>query len=182
MVASRAVLTPEQTRFLRREQMIAPAVFNFVFNVGAGWLVFRQTQPVPIWFELSMPGLLAPNLVGDILGMFFFLPFVTCLLVTPLVRRAAQAGKVTRVRLVAKQHPILRHFPASTWQRGALVGSVSALGIAPFAIGLLSLFGAEALPLATAVGLKGVLAAGLAALTTPWFALYVLADDAQPHA
>lgn len=168
------MLTHAQTRFLALDQGVAPAVFNFALNAAVGFLVFGPLQSVPTWPELSLAGLTAPNLAGDFFGMFFFLPLFTCLVVTPLVRRAAKSGKIAQLSLPADEHRLLRHLPSSSFRRGALVGLLATLGLAPCAIGLLAVLDVNALPPASAASLKGVLAAGLAGLTTPVFALYAL--------
>lgn len=163
------MLSPSQRTFLTREQIVAPALFNLALNAGLAWLVFRNHTPIPLWGD--------PSIAGDLLGTLFLLPFFTCLAVTPLVRRAARAGKVDRLDIVPGQHRVLRLLPRSIWARAALAGLVCLVLFGPPSVLLLSALGIESFSLATAVPFKGVFAGLLAALVTPWLALYALARD-----
>lgn len=162
------MLTPSQRRFLAVEQIIVPTLFNLVFNAGLGWVVFRGHTPVPLWGD--------PSLGADILGMLFFLPCFTCLIATPLIKRAAQAGKVDRLTIAPEEHRVLRYLPRSLWLRSGLVGIVCVFAFGPVSLGVLSAMGLHQWTLTDAIWFKGVYAGVLAALVTPIIALYALSQ------
>lgn len=178
------MLTPAQRRWFLLEQIVVPTLFNLAFNAGLGWLTFRMQTPVPLWSVPSMwTDLLKPSVGGDILGMLFFLPGLTCLIGTPLIQRAARLGKVERVGITPEQHWLLRHLPRSLWFRAAFIGFGCVLLFGPVSIGLLLLLGLNAWSLSAAVWFKGVYAGLLAALVTPPIALYALSrHEREPAA
>jgi hypothetical protein len=166
------MLNAAQRTFITNEQTIAPAVFNFLLNAGLGWVLFRHLQLVPLWGD--------PSIAGDIAGTLFFLPFFTCLIVTPLVKRAARAGKVEGLAIAPAEHPLLRLLPRSIWARAMVVGLASVVLLGGPLIGLLSVLGVEGWSVGTAVTIKGIYAALIAALVTPYLALYALTRDSEP--
>ncbi|MFT3922323.1 MAG: hypothetical protein QM778_07295 [Myxococcales bacterium] len=167
-------LTPDQRRYLLLEHCLLPALVNLVFNAAIGWLIFRHALPVRMWPELSWPGILQPNFAGDVSGMFFFLPLVTCLAVTRFVVGAVREGKVALLAIRRADHPILRHLPVSVWPRAILMGSLCSVVLGSLVVLILTLMGVNSLSLGFAVGLKGLLAALLAAVATPVMAVHEL--------
>lgn len=162
-------LTDGQRSFLALEQIVVPALFNFAFNAVLGWLEFRTHTPLPLWGEPSM-GL-------DLLGMLFFLPAFSCLIGTPLIRHAARQGKVDWLPYSLSEHALLRRLPSSTWRRAAVLGALCTGVLGPLSIGAILLAGATSWSLWDAVIFKGLYAGILAALVTPWLALYALLDE-----
>jgi hypothetical protein len=159
-------LSGEQRRFLWLAQGVVPFVINVVLNGVIGWAMFRGMTAVPLWGEASIG--------GDTLGTSFFLPAITCLIVTPLVRGQVRKGQA----------------PAFT---GALAGWLRAfqrpLGLRALALGLacvpvagglavagLGALGVESLGFVPFLGFKAAYAGVLAALVTPAIALLALAD------
>jgi hypothetical protein len=168
------MLNAAQRTFIVNEQTIVPAVFNLALNAGLGWVVFKKFESVPLWGD--------PSIAGDIVGTLFFLPFLTCLIVTPLVKRAARAGKVEWLSIAPGEHPVLRLFPRSVWLRALLVGLASVVLFGVPLLGLLALLGVEGWSVSTMVSAKGIYAALIAALVTPYLALYALAGGEEPAA
>ena len=169
------MLTAAQRRWFLLEQLVVPTLFNLAFNAFLGWATFRPYTPVPLWFELRIwSDLLKPTIGGDVLGMLFFLPGLTCLIGTPLIKRAARLGKVERLRIAPEEHWLLRRMPRSLWVRAGFIGLACVVAFGPVSIGVLSFLGLTAWPLGAAVWFKGVYAGLLAALVTPPIALYAL--------
>jgi hypothetical protein len=160
------MLNPAQRAFITNEQILVPAVFNLALNAGLGWVLFHKHVPVPLWGD--------PSIANDIIGTLFFLPFFTCLVVTPLVKKAAQAGKVEGLAITPAEHPVLRLLPRSVWARAGFIGLACVVLFAPPSIGLLTAIGMQGWSIGTAVIFKGVFAGLLAALVTPYLALYAL--------
>jgi hypothetical protein len=164
-------LTNNQRSFLALDQIVVPALFNFAFNAAIGWLEFHNHTPLPLWGDPSM-GL-------DILGMLFFLPAFSCLIGTPLIRRAAREGKVDWLPYAVSEHALLRRLPQSTWRRAAALGAVCTGVLGPPSVGALILFDATAWQLWDAIVFKGIYAGVLAAVVSPWLALYALLDERE---
>jgi hypothetical protein len=168
------MLNAAQRTFIVNEQTIVPAVFNLALNAGLGWVVFKKFESVPLWGD--------PSIAGDIVGTLFFLPFLTCLIVTPLVKRAARTGKVEWLSIAPGEHPVLRLFPRSLWLRALLVGFASVVLVGVPLIGLLAVLGTASWSVGTMVIVKSIYAALIAALVTPYLALYALTGGEEPAA
>ena len=169
MHSLRMSLTDGQRTFLALEQVVVPALFNFAFNAALGWVEFRNHTPLPLWGDPSM-GL-------DLLGMLFFLPAFSCLIGTPLIRRAARQGKVDWLPYAFSEHVLLRRLPRSTWRRAGVLGALCTGVLGPLSIGAMIAYDATSWALWDAVLFKGIYAGVLAALVTPWLALYALLDE-----
>ena len=163
------MLNAAQRTFITNEQTIVPAVFNLLLNAGLGWMAFKHLEQVPLWGKESI--------AGDIVGTFFLLPFFTCLIVTPLVKRAARAGKVEWLGIGPQEHPVLRLLPRSIWARAVLVGFACVVLFGAPAIALLSVLGVQGSSVGTIVIAKGIYAGLIAGLVTPVLALYALTGD-----
>jgi len=158
-------------------QALGAAVFNLLLNGGIAWLSFRGAVALPLWAR-------GPCVAFDTIGTSLFLPLVTCLIMTPLVRRGARAagdGGAARGWTRATR-PFLRRLPRNFALRGLAVGLVSAALVAPAALALLSLAGVVAMNGGGIVVWKAVYSGVLAALVTPIFALGALADVAESAA
>ncbi len=161
-------LSAEQRRYLVREQMIAPAIFNFALNAAIAWLLFRSLSTVPLWG--------ASSLAVDTLVTLFLLPFLTCLIVTPQVRRARRRGVVAPLAQPRAAYPALRWLPESLTGRAAALGALGVLAGAPLLIGGLVVAGVESLSPGYTVLLKGVYTALLSCAVNPLVALCALSD------
>ena len=123
-------LPPGVFPYLLIGHVLIPFFINVAVNVGLGLLTFGGSDKVPVWA-------LEKGAVADFLGCCFFLPLITCLIATPIVRRQAAAGTVSRIPV--KDVPTwLRLFRGSffpralKWGVGGLVvfaGPVSAAWI-----------------------------------------------------
>ena len=160
-------LSEKHRSWLIREQVIAPAAINFVLNAGIAWLIFRGRGVVPLWGE----GGIAP----DAIATLFLLPFLTCLIVTPLVRRAVGAGKVPPLDGAIGLPQVVLRLPRALPARAAALGLGGVLVGAPLVLGAIAVAGG-ALDVQTLVLSKGVYTGALAALVGPMIALRTLAE------
>jgi hypothetical protein len=167
------MLTPAQRTFITVEQIILPFLFNLAFNAALGWYLFRAHEPVPLWGD--------PSIGADILGMLFFLPFFTCIIGTPLIKRATRLGKVDKLTIAPEEHWLLRHLPRSLWARSTLIGLACMVALGPISIGLLAVLDLHSWTLSAAIPFKGIYAGVLAALVTPPIALYALSQHETPR-
>jgi len=161
-------------RTLLLGQAIGSVVLNVPLNGGAAWGSF---PPVP-----SLPLFAKGNCVaGDTIGTSFFLPLVTCLVLTPIVRRLLRKRAVAPVAR-ADLPGFVRFLPANFVGRGALVGLISALTIALVTLALLHGLGFEAMTRGQVAIYKAVYTAILGILVTPLFGYRALADAAPQSA
>jgi len=161
-------LSEKHRAYLVREQMIAPALINFALNVAIAWLIFRGRGRVPLWGE--------GGVAQDTFATLFLLPFLTCLIVTPLVRRAVASGKIPPLDAAGAVPPLASRLPRSLLARSAALGLGAVLVGAPLLLGGLAAAGVTALGVSSLVLGKGVYTALLAALVGPLIALRALAD------
>jgi hypothetical protein len=159
--------------YLVREQVITPALVNCALNGMIAWLIFRSRPAIPVWGE--------GGLVFDTIATLFLLPFLTCLIVTPLIRRGVAGGKVPALRWRAADHAVLGYLPLSVWARGAAIGALAVVAGLPLILGGLSLAGIASLAPLRVVVLKGVYTGLLAGLVGPVIALCAI-SEASPVA
>jgi hypothetical protein len=171
-------LSTPQRQYLLVAQSAVPLVINFVLNGALGLLLFRGVDPVPTWGVES-------SAAPDLIGTCFFLPAITCLIVTPLVRRHVRSGAVERVP---------RPEPRPAWLRllgGRLFPRAVAFGLAGLALfggllaALLIAVGPETFGLTRFLWIKASFSGALGALVTPLIGLIALLEvdaGAQPVA
>ncbi len=164
-------LSEKHRSWLIREQVIAPAAINFVLNAGIAWLLFRGRGVVPLWGE--------GGIAVDALATLFLLPFCTCLIVTPLVRRAVAAGKVPPLDAAIGLPQAIERLPRALLARAAALGLGGVVAGAPVVLGAVAVAGGE-LTVPTLVLSKGVTTGVLAAFVGPMIALRALAEPAGP--
>jgi ribosomal protein S18 acetylase RimI-like enzyme len=159
-------VSPQLRRFLWREHAAVAFAVNVVINAAIGWATFRGAAVIPRWGEASV--------AGDMLGMSFFLPAITCLIVTPLVRGAARRGAAPALEgaLPRWLHPFRRALPV----RALLLGLACVPIAGGLAVALLHGLGVESLAFAPFLGWKALYSGLLGACVQPAIALLALAD------
>jgi hypothetical protein len=157
-------LSAAHRRLLIVDNGVGAAAFNFALNGAIAWLLFRSATHVPLWGQ--------PSIAGDTLITAFLLPFLTCLIVSRLVARQVEEGRIPRLSEAPSA--------ASSWsrrsplQRGALLGAASVVLAAVPVVVALTLSGSAGFALWPFIGFKAAFAAFLAAIVTPlvaWWAL-----------
>ncbi len=167
-------LSSGQRRYLLVGQCIIPFAINFVLNGIIGFLMFRDVNPVPTWGIESSAG-------PDLIGTCFFLPAITCLIVTPLVRRHVRSGMVERASRPEDLPSWLRPFRRPLATRCLLFGLIGlALVGGPVAGGLLSAAPAQ-FGLTFFLWSKASFSAVLGGVVTPIIGLVALAEG-EHHA
>ncbi|HYV57948.1 MAG TPA: hypothetical protein VE911_10400 [Candidatus Nitrosopolaris sp.] len=161
-------MSPAHRRFLVLEQGVGAAIFNFVLNAGIAWLLFHQLDTVPIRGQQSI--------VGDTVATSVILPFLTCLIVTPIVRRRIRQGALAPLDARAP----LAWLPRRTGLRALVFGCLGGLAFAPVTIAILDALGVTALGFRHFVVFKASFAALAALVVTPVISLAALAGDVAP--
>ncbi len=160
-------MSPAYRRFLLVEHSVGSAVVNFLLNGVIAWLLFRHLALVPLWGQQSI--------AGDTIGTTFFLPFITCLIVTPMARRQMRSRNLGALRWSPATYPALAWVPASTFRRGLVFGASCVVAVAPVALVLLVGLGVASMPFWSFVTFKATFAAGLAAVVQPIIAWWAIA-------
>lgn len=163
-------LSQSHRDYLIREQVIGPALINFVINALIGWSIFHALDEIPIWGD--------PGVAGDLVVTLFALPLVVCLIATPLVRMAAKKGKVPSLPQGLQSQPWISRLPNHLFVRALFFATVTALIGGPLVLALLKMSGLESMSLTTFIWIKGGVSALAAALISPPIALRAIADSA----
>lgn len=151
-------------------QAIGSVVLNVPLNGGAAWATFPPIAALPVFARGNC-------VAGDTIGTSFFLPLVTCLVLTPIVRRLLRGGATAPIKR-ADLPGYARFLPANFVGRGALVGLLSALSFGILTLVLLSVLGVESMTRGQVAVYKAVYTAILGIVVTPLFGYRALADAA----
>jgi hypothetical protein len=157
-------MSPAHIRFLLLEEGAGSIIVNLLINSIIAFLMFRGAASVPLWGQQSI--------AGDTIGTAFFLPLFTCLIVTPLARRQVRGG---RLAPLAGAPLGLQWMPGRALWRGAVLGIVCMLAVAPPTIAMLTVFGVTQQTFWGFVCFKALFAAALGAVVTPLIALWAIA-------
>jgi hypothetical protein len=160
-------VTPAQRRFLLLDNGVGPFVINLLINGAIAWLLYRNATHVPLWGQSSI--------AGDTIATSFLLPFITCLIVTPLARGRVRTGQVAQV--IGESG---RWLPRNAVWRGALVGILCLMALVPLTLSTLHLVGIAALTPWHFVYFKASFAAIEGVLVTPFLALWAISDAPAP--
>lgn len=159
-------LSTAQRGYLVVGQSIVPAIINLVLNGAIGFAMFRNVAELPLFGD--------PSIVVDTLATCFFLPAITCLIVTPIVR--GQVRKGVAQPLSGALPGWLAPFHLSLVPRAFALGlAIAALAGGMAVLALLAL-GVDALAFTPFLFCKAVFAGLLGGLVTPLIALLALAD------
>jgi hypothetical protein len=161
-------ISSEQRSYLLVGHGVVAFAINFALNGAIGWLTFRGTDPVPTWSAQAAAG---PDLVGTCL----FLPAITCLIVTGIVRRHARTSLVSP--LAGPLPRPLAHFRRPLASRALLFG-LAGLALVGAPLGLVG-WAPETLALSPFLWSKASFSAVLGGLVTPLIALVALSDPAS---
>jgi cytochrome P450 len=159
------ILSSEQCSLIRRSFVLNPTVINFLLNGAIAWLIYGRT-----------PTILLATLTVDTLLTCFLIPFLTCLIVVPIVWQLVRQGETTVVAWSRVDFWWLRWLPNGKWARALAIGVATAVLGTLIIVGLLSLLGIDSMAGSSFVWFKAAYTAVVAAFVTPLLALASLAD------
>ena len=162
-------LSSLQRQYLLVAQCVIPFVINFVLNGVIGLLMYRGVDPVPTWGVESSAG-------PDLIGTCFILPAITCLVVTPLVRRDIRLGKVERATQSQHVPGWLRLFQRPLAIRALFFGLASVMTVGGLAAAVLLSAGPVEFGHSFFLWLKASFGALLGGVVTPIIGLVALAE------
>jgi hypothetical protein len=159
-------------RWIVVKAVVATAVTNLIVNAVLASLGVEGRDAVPIW---GVP-LGEPSVFGSAIGTFFFLPLITCLLVTAAIRRDVRTGSLESLEGFRSAHRWLAALPAGRLKRGIAFGAISVVLLAPLLA--LALFVADPAELSERqfVAWQTTFAVALGVIATPTIALYAMAE------
>lgn len=160
-------LSEAQRKYLIQDQIIGSAVFNAVLAALLAWLTFRHHTSVPMKGD--------PSIIGDAIGTAVLLPLLTCLIVTPLVRKAMQAGKLEPLMQPSTGRSMVLWLPKLSFLRGVVLALAALATCTPLWLGTLVLAGVDQLSVGMYIFMKSVYAGVMAGGCAPIIALYVMA-------
>ena len=162
-------LTPDHRRLVLG-QALGGAVVNFFLNGGVAWLTFPPIDTMPMWARGNC-------VAGDTLGTSFFLPLITCIILTLVTRKVLRGGSMPWLPL-SELPTVSRILPGNFVGRGALVGLICALTIGLGTLGLLTLLGVDGMNRSQVAMYKAVYTVLLGLIVTPVFVWRAFADGA----
>ncbi len=168
-------LSSPQRMYVLVAQCIIPVAINFVLNGAIGLLMYRGVDPVPTWGFESSAGL-------DLLGTCFLLPAITCLIVTPLVRRDIRSGKVERVTQSQHIPGWLLFFQRPLAMRALFFGLAPLVIVGGLVAAGLLLAGPVNFGHSSFLWLKASFSALLGGVVTPIIGLVALTESSEPRA
>ncbi|MEO7327334.1 MAG: hypothetical protein ABI193_02065 [Minicystis sp.] len=160
-------------RRLLQAQALGGLVLNIPLNGAAAWLGFPPVDRLPLWAKANC-------VAFDTLGTSFFLPLITCLVLTLLQRRSLRVGALEPLPR-ASLPGFLRFWPQNVVGRGALVGLLSMLTVGTATLALLTAAGVESMSRGENVLYKAIYTALLGMIVTPLFGWRGLADVEAPR-
>lgn len=160
-------MTPAHRQLLLG-QAFGSVFCNLPLNAWLAWVTFPPVDALPVFARGNC-------VAGDTVGTSFFLPLITCLILTTITRRLLRGGKVAPLRR-SELPGVIRFWPANIVSRGALVGLVCALSIAWLTLALVSALGFESMTRWQMAVYKGVYTVVLGLIVTPLFGWRALAD------
>ena len=169
-------LAPEHRRWLAVYAIGLTGVLDLCLTGGIAWLAVRHQPHIPLWQGISAS---RAGLLTDTVGTFFFLPFLTTLLLSPGVRAAQRGGELPRIRSDTTARDLASHLPERLVRRGLYLGLITMIIASAVAVPVLFLAVGNGLSRAEFVVYKGVLAFGLGLVIAPLVALCAMTDDAK---
>jgi hypothetical protein len=167
-------------RWLVVNGLFVTALINVFINVAIDLVSLGDRDAVPMW---GAP-LVGPSVLWTVIGTLFLLPLFTCVLATGAVRRDLRRGSLERIEPDAT-HRRVAELPASRWRRGAEIGALAVVVLAPPTLLLLAILGFPDLDRTQYIAWQTGYAVALGMIVTPLIALAAMADPddtAEPEA
>lgn len=159
-------------RWLVVNALLVTVAINVIVNAAIAWLGVKDQDAVTMW---GVP-LAETSIFWNVVGTLFLLPLITCVLTTTAIRRDVRRGVMVPLDRLRSAHPRLAALPLPRWRRGALLGALVAVVLAPPLILVLLVTGLTELSRDQFVVCQTAFAVLLGVLVTPPIALLAMAD------
>jgi hypothetical protein len=161
-------------RWLVVNALFATAAINVVVNAAIAWLGVIGQDTVSMW---GVP-LAETSLFWNVAGTLFLLPLLTCILTTTAIRRDVRRGALVPLDWLRSAHRRLAVLPLPRWRRGAVLGALSTVVLAPPIVLALVVLSFPDLDQGQFVACQTAFAVILGIFVTPPIALIAMGD---PH-
>lgn len=165
-------LPPANRHWLLTRALAATAAINVVVNAAIAWLSVAGQGSVPMW---GAP-LVETSIFWDVVGTLFLLPLITCVLTTTAIRADIRSGSLPPLTELRSAHRWLASLPLPRWRRGAVVGALAVIALAPPLVLVLVASGLSDLDEGQFVLCQTGFAVLLGVMVTPPIALCAMAD------
>ena len=163
------ILPPGVVRYLVVGQAIIPFFINVAVNVVLGVLAFSGSETVPTWATDK-------GAVADSIGTCFFLPFITCLIATPIVRRHVARGVVRPVAIGDLPGWMLL-FRQPSFLRAIMFGIAGLMTLSGPVFAVYRVLADETIPTGSFLVIKAAFAGSFGVFATPLIALVAMTDS-----
>ena len=167
-------MTKAHIRYILIDNGIFSIVFNIVLNGAIAWMVYHSLQIVQMWGGTK-------NIAGDIFATSFLLPFLICLIVTPLAHKQVRRGRLPNPGWNRKSNYFLSLLPKSTILRAILFGIIGVILFTPATIGIFKILDIIELHFITFFLFKALFAGMMAGIIAPIVAISALGDTKQKY-
>jgi hypothetical protein len=159
-------------RWLVTRALAVTAAINAVVNAAIAWLSVAGQGSVSMW---GAP-LVETSIFWNVAGTLFLLPLITCVLTTTAIRADIRSGSLPPLTGLRSAHRWLASLPFPRWRRGAVVGALAVVVLAPPLVLVLVAAGLGDLNEGQFVLYQTVFAVLLGVMVTPPIALCAMAD------
>ena len=156
-------------RYLVVGQAIVPIFINVAVNVVLGVLAFSGSETVPTWSTDN-------GAAADSVGTCFFLPFITCLIATPIVRRHVARAAVSPISMRDLPRWMLL-FRRPLLVRAIMSGIAGLTLMAGPVFAVYWILAGETIPTGSFIVIKATFAGVLGVFVTPIIALVAMTDS-----
>ena len=164
-------LPPGVFQYLLIGQAFIPILINFSVNIVLGWLTFSGKPTVSTWAFQN-------GAAADSISTCYFLPAITCLICTTIVRRHVKRGLVPLLPIQEAPHWV-------RWFRGHLLWRATKFGIVGLAAFSIPVYAAYCLSAGDTIAtplflvIKVAFAVALGIIATPLIAMVALTDEPE---
>jgi hypothetical protein len=158
--------------WLITKALLATAAINTVVNAAIASLSVAGQGSVSMW---GAP-LVETSIFWNLIGTLFLLPLITCVLTTTAIRADIRRGSLASLRDLRATHRRLAALPPARWSRGAAIGALAVVTLAPPLVLALVVTNPGDLDRAQFVLYQTVFAVLLGAVVTPPIAVLAMAD------
>lgn len=159
-------------RWLITRALAATVAINVVVNAAIAWLSVAGQGSVSMW---GVP-LVETSIFWNIVGTLFLLPLITCVLTTTAIRADIRSGSLPPLTGLRSAPNWLASLPFPRWRRGAVVGALAVIALAPPLVLVLVASGLGDLDEGQFVLCQTCFAVLLGVMVTPPIALCAMAD------
>ncbi len=158
----------EMVKYLLIGQVVVPFFINIAVNVVIGTLTFWGQDSVQTWT-------LDKGAAADSIGTCFFLPFITCLIATPIVRSQMKNGTAPQVSALDIPRWAKR-MSGPLLVRATKFGVVGMLLLAAPVFAAYSVLAPDSIETIRFIGIKSISAGVFGILATPLIAFVAMCD------